>query len=126
MSDPNSELSAAQEALVKALVGGGPLPPGFDQGRVDAARRALLRKRAGEVAKAWPLLAAALGPTAADTGFVARFVAWAESRPSEGSYADGLAFARHLRSTGALPALAATELAARETPEPRPWWRRTH
>lgn len=124
MSDPNSDLSAAQEALVKALVGGGPLPPGFDPGRVDAARRALLRKRAGEVAKAWPLLAAALGPTA-DAGFVARFVAWAAARPSEGSYADGLAFARHLRTTGALPPLAATELAARETPTPNPWWRRS-
>jgi hypothetical protein len=114
----SEELSAAQEALVKALVGGGPLPEGFDAARVDAARRALLRKRAGEVAKAWPLLAAALGPDA----FPTRFTAWADGRPSEGSSADGLAFAQHLRATGALPPLAERELTTREPK--RPWYRR--
>lgn len=124
MTEPSPKLSAAQEALVKALVGGGPLPPGFDASRVDAARQALLRKRAGEVAKAWPLLSAALGKTS-EAGFTTRFIAWSAGRPSEGSYADGLAFARHLRDGGALPPLAAQELSTRETVAPRPWWRRS-
>ena len=107
-------LAAAQQALVEALVAGGPLPPGFDAERVGAARRALLRKRAGEVAAAWPLLAAGLG-----ADFYPRFTAWAAARPPEGSRTAGLAFARTLRDQGELPPLAAPELAARETPQPR-------
>lgn len=119
MSD-RAELAAAQAALVAALVAGGPLPAGFDPDRVDAARRALLRKRAGEVARAWPLLAGGLG-----TAFTPRFVRWATGRPPAGSRADGLAFARFLREQGELPPLAAEELATREQPTPearrRPW-----
>ncbi|MFG1923652.1 hypothetical protein [Cryptosporangium sp. NPDC048952] len=115
-----AELAAAQAELVAALVAGGALPPGFDVGRVDATRRALLRKRAGEVARAWPLLAGSLG-----TAFTPRFVQWATGRAPAGSHADGLAFAQHLRDTGELPPLGAEELAAHEKPTQsvrrRPW-----
>ena len=111
--DAAAQLGAAQAGLVAALVAGGPLPPGFDAGRVDVARRALLRKRAGEVARAWPLLAGALG-----TAFTPRFARWATGRPPGGSWADGLAFAQHLRDSGDLPPLATEELAQREKPQP--------
>src|SRR5213595_3840336 len=55
-------LADDQAALVAVLVSGGEPPPGFDTARLDATRAALLRKRAGEVAAAWPVLAASLGP----------------------------------------------------------------
>ncbi|MFD1236157.1 hypothetical protein ACFQ34_22935, partial [Pseudonocardia benzenivorans] len=55
-------LAARQAALVDALVAGAPVPDGFDPVRLATTRRALLRKRAGEAARHWPLLAAALGP----------------------------------------------------------------
>ncbi|MEU8189675.1 hypothetical protein AB0C00_20620, partial [Micromonospora carbonacea] len=56
MSAPGGggDLAARQAELVAALVAGGPLPPGFVPAPVDAARRALLRKRAGDVARHWP------------------------------------------------------------------------
>jgi hypothetical protein len=103
------DLAARQAALVAALVAGGPPPPGFDADLLAVAARALRRKRAGEVARAWPLLAASLG-----SGFAGQFGAWAEGRPSAGSFADGLAFARSLRDAGVLPPLGATELDQRE------------
>lgn len=114
VADPAGEtggsgLAARQAALVAALVAGGPLPAGFDAQRVGAAAAALRRKRAGEVARAWPLLAADLG-----TGFRPRFATWAEGRPSAGSFADGFAYARFLRDSGELPPLGAAELAGRE------------
>jgi len=104
-----AELAARQAELVAALVADGPLPPGFDAARVDAAATALLRKRAGEVGEAWPLLAAALGPR-----WKPLFVAWARGRVRAGSFADGFAFARELREAGTLPAMARDELAERE------------
>jgi hypothetical protein len=106
---PGGGLAGRQAALVAALVAGGPLPPGFDAGRVEAAAAALLRKRAGEVAEAWPLLAAALGPR-----WKPEFVGWARGRVRAGSFADGFAFAVALRDAGTLPALATDELADRE------------
>ncbi|WP_422755471.1 hypothetical protein [Micromonospora sp. WMMD708] len=102
-------LAARQAALVAALVAGAPLPAGFATDRVDAARRALLRKRAGEVARHWPLLAAGLG----DAWPVA-FAGWAAGRPTAGSLRDGWDLARTLRDQGTLPPLGAQELAARE------------
>ncbi|MEV4728338.1 hypothetical protein [Micromonospora humida] len=102
-------LAARQAALVAALVAGAPLPAGFATDRVDAARRALLRKRAGEVARHWPLLAAGLGDT-----WPATFAGWAAGRPTAGSLRDGWDLARTLRDQGALPPLGAQELAARE------------
>jgi hypothetical protein len=104
-----SELTARQAELVAALVAGAPVPSGFDLGRVAAAALALRRKRAHEVARAWPLLAAAIG-----TRWSEMFTQWAEGRAPQGSFVDGWEFARQLRDSGALPALAADELAAAE------------
>ncbi|HYN17257.1 MAG TPA: hypothetical protein VEY96_04110 [Actinomycetes bacterium] len=87
-------LAAEQAALVRALVDGGPVPGGFDPGRVRATSAALARKRAREVARAWPVLAAELGQD-----FPGRFLADAARRPppaSGGALADGLAFASAL------------------------------
>ncbi|MGK5445426.1 hypothetical protein ACSNN7_26865 [Micromonospora sp. URMC 105] len=95
--------------MVAALVAGAPLPAGFAPVPVEAARVALLSKRAGEVARHWPLLAAALGDAWGDT-----FREWADGRPTNGSLRDGWDLARALRQRGALPPLGAEELAARE------------
>jgi hypothetical protein len=101
-----SDLGSRQAALVAALVAGGPVPPGFDPRLVEVARVALLRKRAGEVARHWPLLAASLGPR-----WVPEFAAWAAGRPSNGSLRDGWDFAR---SRATLAGVAADELRERE------------
>ncbi|MEU5831296.1 hypothetical protein [Micromonospora tulbaghiae] len=105
----SGDLAARQAELVAALVAGGPLPPGFAPAPVEAARRALLRKRAGDVARHWPLLAAGLG-----SAWPATFTTWADSRPTNGSLRDGWDLARDLRDRDALPPLGAEELAARE------------
>ena len=70
---------------------------------------ALLRKRAGEVARQWPLLAAGFGER-----WVREFGAWAAARPTRGSLRDGWDLARDLVALDALPPPAAAELAARE------------
>jgi transposase len=100
-------LAGEQAALVRALVGGGPVPGGFDPGRVAATSAALARKRAREVARAWPVLAADLG-----AGFTDRFAADAARRPppaSGGALADGLAFAHALARQGRLSPNARVE-----------------
>jgi len=56
-----ADTTAGLAARQAELVAGGPVPSGFDPGRLAVARRAMLRKRAGEAAAAWPLLAASLG-----------------------------------------------------------------
>jgi hypothetical protein len=105
-----SDLGRRQADLVAALVAGGPLPAGFDPRRVDAARRALLRKRAGEVARAWPMLAAGHR-----SGWTDAFAAWAAGRPPRGSLRDGWDFAREsAREPRGLAEPAARELTARE------------
>jgi hypothetical protein len=131
MTSPHStSLQTRQAQLVAALVADGPLPSGFDERRVAAARRALLRKRAVEVARAWPQLAATHGARWDET-----FAAWAAGRPPQGSLRDGWDFGRDLAARDGLPAPAAEELAAREAawrydgrahPRPRrlPAWRR--
>ncbi|TDB69522.1 hypothetical protein E1165_28330 [Micromonospora sp. KC723] len=95
--------------MVAALVAGGALPSGFAAGPVTAARLALLRKRAGEVARQWPRLAAGLGDAWWGT-----FREWADGRPGGGSLRDGWDLARALRDRGTLPAPGAEELAERE------------
>jgi hypothetical protein len=101
-----NDLASRQAALVAALVAGAPVPPGLDPRLVEAARVALLRKRAGEVARHWPLLAASLGAR-----WTTGFAAWASGRPSNGSLRDGWDFARaHSPLSGA----AAEELRERE------------
>lgn len=104
-----AELASRQAALVAALVTGGQGPDGVDAGRLAVARRALLRKRAGEVAAAWPLLAASVGQ-----GWTASFAAWAAGRRPDGSLRDGWDFARDLAAAGRLAPLGQEELAARE------------
>ena len=107
MSGGRERLAADQAALVRALVAGGPVPEGFDPDRVRATADALARKRAREVARAWPALAAALGGD-----FTARFLAFAAGRPppaAGGALADGLAFARALARRGRLPGDARVE-----------------
>ena len=100
-------LAERQAALVATLVAGAPDPPGFDPGRLAAARRALLRKRAGEAAKHWPVLAASLGP-----GWSAAFAAQHAGREPGGALRDGWDVARALRAE--LTADAARELRDRE------------
>jgi hypothetical protein len=109
-------LAEDQEALVAALVAGGPVPPGFDAARVAAARDALLRKRSGEVAAVWPRLAASLGPQ-----WTVEFGRWAAGRPPNGALHDGLEFARELAAAGRLPEMARDELRQRGK---RGRWRR--
>jgi hypothetical protein len=104
-----SSLADRQAALVQALTAGREVPAGFDGARVEAARMALLRKRAGEVARQWPMLATGLGPR-----WMAEFTGWAAARPTQGSLRDGWDLARELLGRGELPALAAGELAERE------------
>jgi hypothetical protein len=115
-------LAERQGALVAALVAGEPDPPGFDAVRLAAARRSLLRKRAGEAAKAWPVLAASLGARWAST-----FAAHHAGRAPGGPLRDGWDLARALHAE--LTADAAAELAEREAllrydgvdpPRPRP------
>jgi hypothetical protein len=121
------DLATRQRELVAALVAGAPVPAGLDHARVAAARRALLGKRAGEVADAWPLLAAALDSSAPGETFRTLFTRWAGARPPRGALRDGWDFARELASADRLPELAARELAARDVHsrydghrEPRP------
>jgi len=102
-------LAARQAALVEALTAGRPVPPGIDAFRFEAARVALLRKRAGEVARQWPMLAAGMRGT-----WYPAFAEWAATRPTQGSLRDGWDLARDLSRRGDLPAIAAGELAARE------------
>lgn len=95
-------LGERQEALVRALVAGEPLPEGFDERLVGISARALLRKRAGEVMRAWPRL----------EPYRELFIAWAEGRPTLGSWRDGWEFARAHKSEldeDALDALAVCE-----------------
>jgi hypothetical protein len=109
MSDRVRSLAERQAELVAALTSGAPVPPGFDERLVEAARVALLRKRAGEVARQWPLLAAAFGKR-----WTGEFAQWAAGRPTQGSLRDGWDLARDLVARDALPALAGEELVTRE------------
>jgi len=104
-----TSLADRQAELVAALTAGAAVPAGFDPRLVEAARVALLRKRAGEVARQWPELAHALGP-----GWHRRWSAWAATRPTRGSLRDGWDLARELAARGDLPAPAGAELATRE------------
>lgn len=104
-----SGLARGQAELVAALVAGAPLPIGFDADRLDATRSALLRKRAGEAAKAWPLLAASAG-----TDWVEVFSGHARDREPAGAVRDGWDLARELAAGGRLGPGAAGELAERE------------
>jgi hypothetical protein len=103
------DLAARQAALVAALVAGAATPRGFDRARVRAAGEALLRKRAGEAAAAWPLLRTSFG-----SHWTAAFGAWAAGRPPGGALRDGWDLARATAAAEGLDPLAAAELAERE------------
>ncbi|MGH3874494.1 MAG: hypothetical protein ACRDSR_23825 [Pseudonocardiaceae bacterium] len=104
-----AELAARQAALVAALVADEKVPDGIDAEHLAVARRALLRKQAGEVAATWPWLATSVGP-----GWTASFPAWALGRASHGSLRDGWDLARDLATAGQLGPLGREELAIRE------------
>jgi hypothetical protein len=106
MAGPES-LADRQAGLVAALTSGAPVPPGFDARLMEVARVALLRKRAGEVARQWPQLAASFG-----AAWQQEFARWAARRPTRGSLRDGWDMARDLG--GALADAAAGELAERD------------
>lgn len=95
-----SSLAARQEALVRALVAGGELPPGFDTEDAAVVSAALIRKRAGEVAHHLPVVRHTLGDR-----YLELFTAWATERPKTSSQADAQAFVAHLQRIGELPRL---------------------
>lgn len=99
-TNPDS-LGRQQEQLVRALVAGGPIPPGFDRSAVRATASALLRKRADLVAAQYPWLPPACGPD-----FTERFRAWADSRPTVSTTDDATGFARHAGIAWLKPSLA--------------------
>ncbi|MFF9404807.1 DUF692 family multinuclear iron-containing protein [Streptomyces anandii] len=104
-------LGLAQAALLSALVGGTPVPEGFDRVRVGVQARALAAKRADVVAKVAPELPVILGE-----GYRAAFLAYAQARPMSGGYRrDALDFAASLLLAG-----APKDSAARR--ELRNWW----
>jgi hypothetical protein len=88
VSDRRARLAAREAELVRALHGG-PVPAGLDEKMIGLTRDALARKRARQVARAFPALARDLG-----SEYQAQFVAFAETNPpqNEGGLADGLAF----------------------------------
>ena len=88
-------LAERQAELLRALVAGGGPPAGIDPGRLDAARKALLRKRARVVRAVWPRLAASYGDRWTDV-----FGAWADGRPTRGALLDGYDFAREHPPSG--------------------------
>jgi hypothetical protein len=91
---PRTSLADQQAALVAALTGAGPVPPGFDPARIHAAAAALAAKRARAVLQVWPGVRRMLG-----SDFRARFDAYAAhaALPERGGpLADGRAFVRAL------------------------------
>ncbi|UGT59149.1 hypothetical protein [Nocardia asteroides] len=88
MSSDLPDLATRQAELIRALVADGPPPSGFAPDDLTATATALLRKRAGLVAKRYPLLAKQCGPE-----FPEKFTAWARGRPSTSVADDATAFA---------------------------------
>lgn len=107
-----SELARRQAELVSALVGEAPPPPGFDAARLRAAAARLQAKRAHAIARAWPRLARALGPSFAPA--VERHLRSVPSAPPSGPLGDGRALARALAAEGTLPWEGRLELLAAE------------
>jgi hypothetical protein len=87
-------VTQAQAELVRALVGQGPAPAGFDEERLRAAARALVNKRRECVARVWPKLVEILG-----SAYLEAFTRYATALPLPGCaapLADGRAFLRWL------------------------------
>jgi hypothetical protein len=83
-------LAERQAELVRALVSGAATPRGFDAEAVAIASRALLHKRAREVARRYPQLANACG-----ADFTIRFTTWAATVPKISTATDATGFAEH-------------------------------
>ncbi|MEN9797782.1 MAG: hypothetical protein RL653_1478 [Pseudomonadota bacterium] len=102
------ELAEAQAALARALLEGGPVPPGFDEARIRAVAESLAHKRLHAAARAWPQLSAALG-----TAWAARFAEHCAPRPlavHHGPLCDGWWLAEALEAEGTLGDRPAVEL----------------
>ena len=100
-SQRRARLLHQQAELLRALVYRQRIPPEFDASRLQAAARAMARKRCHEAAKAWPALVHWLGED-----FPRRFAAYAQISPlpSEGGpLADGWAFVNSLAWSERLP-----------------------
>ncbi len=95
----NENLARRQKELIRALVAGDPLPPGFDSATIDATRTALLRKRAAEIAARYPAVPSALGER-----YDELFDRWASDRPKTSTAADAKAFYEAMRRAGELDA----------------------
>jgi hypothetical protein len=103
-AEGGSNLAAQQAALVAALLAGDEVPAGFDAERLRVAGRALERKRLRAVARAWPVLASALGAR-----FAELFFSYAQVNPlprQGGPLADGRFFVRWLLAREELPEAA--------------------
>ncbi|MEV7144032.1 DUF692 domain-containing protein [Streptomyces tauricus] len=88
----------AQAALLSALVGGTPVPEGFDRTRLAVQARALAGKRADVVAKVAPELLEIL-----TQGYRKAFLAYAQGHPmTDGYRRDALDFAAYLLFDGRL------------------------
>jgi len=114
------ELARQQAALLAALEGDRPPPPGFDAHAVSVAGAGLADKRRRSAARAWPALARALGGDF--TAAFATHVAPTPLAPSRGPLRDGLRLFRALRGDPRLDRAACAEalrvqLAFRETPD---------
>ena len=101
-------LARAQASLVAALAGRTSPPEGFDVGRLRAAAQSLDRKRRRSAERAWPAMAASLGP-AFDPAF--DVYAAATPLPAGGPADDARAFAESLRRRNKLPAAGVRVLA---------------
>ncbi|MFJ9426580.1 DUF692 domain-containing protein [Streptomyces sp. NPDC101249] len=95
-SPARQRLAVAQAALLSALVGGTPVPEGFDRVRVGVQARALAAKRADVVGKVAPELPVILGES-----YRPAFLGYAHGHPMTGGYRrDALDFAEHLLRAG--------------------------
>ncbi|WP_371479131.1 hypothetical protein [Kitasatospora sp. NBC_00315] len=89
-------LADRQAALLAALVGGGPVPPGFDPAQVRAQAAGLAAKRRDTVARVVPEPALLLGPA-----FGPLFLRYARQCPQPGSYReDARAFVTWVLAAG--------------------------
>src|SRR5690242_4472502 len=99
MSDgARQRLAFEQARLLGALTAGAAAPTGFDHERVRAAAEALLSKRVGTVARAWPRLTQAMKGE-----FATSFASYARARPLAGDHSplvDGRAFIDWLARAG--------------------------
>jgi len=107
-----ARLARRQAELLSALLGQNSDLPGFDARQVRTASASLHSKRVRAIARAWPRLAAALGP---DFGCeVGRHLDEHPSPPEGGALSDGQAFARGLAARACLPWEGRLELLAVE------------